>query len=147
MTSMAGTAPLSSSSCAIAVPLRAVDNVQVEAREGAWTVRATKHVDADDRYMVGHFPGRTIYPGVFILESLCQAIRNGIGIDAAHWQLVAVHSLRLRKPLLAGDVMELSAEVTINEAGVVSARAHCLGAGAAIVASMLVEFGAERQHV
>jgi 3-hydroxyacyl-[acyl-carrier-protein] dehydratase len=91
-----------------AVPLRAVDEAMVGP--GPSEVMATKHVTAGDPYLVGHYPGFTIYPGVFVLETACQAVdllaRRTLGATA---ELAEIGWLRLTGPARPGDVLRLHA--------------------------------------
>jgi 3-hydroxyacyl-[acyl-carrier-protein] dehydratase len=83
--------------------LRAVD----EARSVSDTViEATKRIVANDQYLGGHYPGFPIYPGVFVLESVRQAVEAARGEGV---RLVEVDELRLVHPLLPGDTLCVSA--------------------------------------
>ena len=63
-----------------AAPLRALDSVAAELElRGGLRVRATKRVTVTDPYLGGHFPELTVYPGVFTLESVGQAVSAAIG--------------------------------------------------------------------
>lgn len=89
------------------VPLHAVDEVAAERGALGWTIRARKVIVDHDSYLAGHFPGVTVYPGVFVVESVRQAVAEGLDTDC---DIVSVRSARFRMPLVTGDVMVL--EVT-----------------------------------
>jgi 3-hydroxyacyl-[acyl-carrier-protein] dehydratase len=72
-------------------------------------IRATVAVRADDPVLRGHFPGQVILPGVFVVETLCQAMRLA-GPDDRPPVLSAVRSMRFLAPVVAGD--ELTLDVT-----------------------------------
>ncbi|MEU4789890.1 3-hydroxyacyl-ACP dehydratase FabZ family protein [Micromonospora tulbaghiae] len=87
-----------------AVPLDAVDEVQVHA-DG---LTAVKRIVADDPYLVGHYPGFPIYPGVFTVETVHQAARRAVEAGrgpGVRVELAAVRSVRFQAPLLPGDVL------------------------------------------
>lgn len=111
MTSNLATTDLATPAPAYAAPLRAVDEVRVDGADGgALTVRATKRVSVGDPYLEGHFPDVTIYPGVFVLESLRQAVVAALAPDADTVpRIVVVRSVRCLAPLLAGDLLHLDA--------------------------------------
>jgi UDP-N-acetylglucosamine acyltransferase len=68
-------------------------------------------VAANEGYFSGHFPGAPVFPGVLLCETLAQlgALTVGAGEDMA---LAAVHRARFRRPVLPGDVLDLTVEVT-----------------------------------
>jgi 3-hydroxyacyl-[acyl-carrier-protein] dehydratase len=122
-----------------AVPLAAVDDITVLS---PYEVVAAKTVRADDPYLVGHYPGRPIYPGVFVLETVRQALdgllsRGGQDRTAT---LTGVPSMRMFTPLEPGD--ELGVHVTCERAapGEVTATARCSRNGAERVAVLTVTF-------
>jgi 3-hydroxyacyl-[acyl-carrier-protein] dehydratase len=92
-----------------ASPLRAVDSVeQVTLEPGTLALRATKTVKAADPYMAGHFPGHTIYPGVFILESVVQAAAAALATPV---RIACVRSVRFTAPLHDADVLTVDCAV------------------------------------
>jgi 3-hydroxyacyl-[acyl-carrier-protein] dehydratase len=94
-------------------PFLLVDKV-VEFEKGK-RIRAIKNVTINEPFFQGHFPGHPIMPGVLIVEAMAQVggilafksadVKNKVvyfmGIDKA----------RFRKPVLPGDVIELTLEV------------------------------------
>lgn len=94
---------------AVVVPLHAVDEVVAECGAIGWTLRARKVIDDHDPYLAGHFPNATVYPGVFVVESVRQAVSEGVG---APCDIVSVRSARFLMPLVTGDVMVLEATAT-----------------------------------
>ncbi len=73
---------------------------------------AEKIVSANEPVLQGHFPGRPIYPGVYILESLAQTAAI-FGIKAhpefagQGMALVGIEKARFRHPVLPGSTLQL----------------------------------------
>ncbi|WP_410600337.1 3-hydroxyacyl-ACP dehydratase [Amycolatopsis sp. lyj-90] len=89
---------------AFAAPLRAVDTLDVRASGDDLELVAQITVDGKEPNLRGHFPGQAVYPGVFVIETLEQAMR-----EAAGARLSTVRSVRFLAPLLDGDRMVLTA--------------------------------------
>jgi 3-hydroxyacyl-[acyl-carrier-protein] dehydratase len=127
---------------AYATPLRAVDDMRVTRDDGRLIVTATKDVTVDDPYLPAHFPGRTVYPGVFIVETLRQAVVAALGErDGLLPDVTAVHTLRLVGALHPGDRLCLAATVQPSDAdGVIRVEARCNRPDGYAVARMVLEF-------
>lgn len=91
-----------------AAPLPAVDQLRVAPRDGGWTITARVAVDPRNPNLVGHFPGQPIYPGVFVVETLCQAMAQAV---PGAPRLRTVTSIRFLAALLGGDEMTLTLDV------------------------------------
>jgi 3-hydroxyacyl-[acyl-carrier-protein] dehydratase len=95
-----------------AAPIRAIDGVEVSEADGGLALHAWKQVDPAEPYLPGHFPGFTVFPGVFVVESVRQAVAAALGErDGVFPDLVAVRSVRFLAPLLAGDTLTVDAFV------------------------------------
>lgn len=110
-----------------AAPLTAVDRVGTCT---ATRVEAVKEIVADDPYLVGHYPDFTIYPGVFTLESVHQAVRLWAREHRgghATADLVRIDSLSFAAPLLPGDTVHVGCDVTEDgdDPHLVRVRARC----------------------
>ena len=104
----------------VAAPLRAVDRMRVsgDLHDGL-TVWAAKTVTATDPYLVGHFPGLTVYPGIFTLESVCQVVAAALRTRTSRAaEMDLLRSARFVSPLLDGD--ELLVEAHIGPAGLLA---------------------------
>jgi 3-hydroxyacyl-[acyl-carrier-protein] dehydratase len=115
-------------SIAFGAPLRAVDHVEVVGGDdaGGLELSAQKSIDPEDPYVSGHFPGFPIYPGVFVVETVLQAIALASGVpDGRVPRIVDLRQLRLLAPLLAGDTLRCRATVTRrDEPGLLDVAAH-----------------------
>ncbi len=100
----------------VAAPLRAVGAVSVRRTATGWRIWARTRVDATDLHLAGHFPGAAIYPGVFVIESIRQAVCTGLGtVSGDGRRVVAVSSARFLAPLVPGDVFVL--DITVQPTG------------------------------
>jgi 3-hydroxyacyl-[acyl-carrier-protein] dehydratase len=127
------------SELAVPAPLRAVDGVRVEHGPDGPVLYAHKAITATDPYLVGHFPAVTIYPGVFIVESVRQAVLYGFGESLGPaLELTAVRSARFVAALVPGDELEITAGVELDLPMVV-VKATCLRRGER-VATVVAEF-------
>lgn len=110
-----------------ATPIAAPDSLETDRDDdGRLVVRATTSVDASDPYLEGHFPGFTIFPGVFVVEAVRFAVALALGGEPELAELRAVRSARFSAPLLAGDTLGLEAVVTAaGEPGAVHVKASC----------------------
>jgi 3-hydroxyacyl-[acyl-carrier-protein] dehydratase len=130
-----------------AAPLRAVDDVLV-VRDGAvLLVQATKAIDAGDPYLQGHFPDLPIFPGVFMVEALCQAVAIAVGDQFGGGDpvgppiLAALRSVRFTAPLLAGDVLHIDARIeAASQAGGWAVDAECRRSDGRLAARVSAEF-------
>ena len=96
-------------------PFLMIDRVlEVEPGKRA---RARKNVSANEPYFEGHFPGNPVMPGVLIVEAMAQTAAV-LGYEtSASFQaeggvlLMGLDKVRFRRPVVPGDVLELSVEL------------------------------------
>lgn len=91
-----------------AAPLLGVDEVRVARTGDLLVVHASKRIRAGDPYLEGHFPSLVIYPGVFIVETLRQAVALAVGGPA---EVTRLRSVRFLAPLFEHDTLRLEATV------------------------------------
>ena len=94
-----------------ATPLPAIDRV-VRVDGAGRRLLATKVVVATDPYMPGHFPDLPLYPAVFLVETVLQAVAAA-GAAYEFPEVRAIRSARLLAPMLGGT--ELSVEIRIGD--------------------------------
>ncbi|MEW6366662.1 MAG: 3-hydroxyacyl-ACP dehydratase FabZ [Acidobacteriota bacterium] len=99
-------------------PFLWIDRV-VEVEPGKRCV-ALKYIDPDEQFFAGHFPGRSVLPGVFLIEAaaqtaaVLQAAGRAEGAAAGDHLLVAVNRFKFLKPVAPGS--ELTIEVRLTAA-------------------------------
>jgi 3-hydroxyacyl-[acyl-carrier-protein] dehydratase len=125
-----------------AAPLRAIEQISIDHSGDKLRLRATKVIDATDPYMAGHFPDFTIFPGIFIIESLQQAVASAFDQSGEMWpELLTLRSARFMAPLLPGDCMTLHATIgPMSEGNSFAVEAHCERGDGVTVAQMKAEF-------
>lgn len=90
----------------VAAPLRAVDTLQATREDGALVVTARVAVRAGE--LGGHFPGLPIFPGVYVIEALSQAMAVVAEPESpGRPRLAVLRSVRFLAPLFGGDVLTL----------------------------------------
>ena len=99
-------------------PILMIDRV-LECEPGKRVV-ALKNVTANEPQFLGHFPGRPIMPGVFLLEAFAQAATVLVVSaqkdmpDEYIYYYVGIDKARFKKPVVPGD--QLQVEVTLDRA-------------------------------
>lgn len=129
-----------------AAPLAAVDSVDSAA---GTRIEAVKRIVSDDPYLVGHYPDFTIYPGVFTIESVHQAVRqwaaerHGPGTAV---ELTTITSVSFAAPLLPGDTMSIGCDVTdLDAPSTVRVKARCHRADGVLAGRMTLELRIHRE--
>ncbi len=82
------------------------------------SIKAYKNITANETFFQGHFPGKSVMPGVLIIEALAQAagLLGALGFDKGDlsedslFYLVGVDKVRFRKPTGPGDQLILDVE-------------------------------------
>jgi len=94
-------------------PLLLVDRV-ISCEPGN-NISALKNVTINEPFFAGHFPHRPVMPGVLIIEALAQAAAiltfktaGGKADDKSIYYFVGIDKARFKKPVTAGDVLQLN---------------------------------------
>lgn len=131
-----------------AAPLRAVDRVEVTPDPVGLRLVAHKRIVATDPYLQGHFPGRPVFPGVFVVEAVRQAVLTALAScdgfdDGALPDLCGLRSVRFLAALRPGD--ELTVEATVSRLlDEVEVVARCRRSDGVEVARITAAFGYDR---
>ncbi|MFD0900343.1 3-hydroxyacyl-ACP dehydratase FabZ family protein [Actinomadura sediminis] len=89
-----------------AAPVAAVDAWRAERRDDGLAITTRTRVRGDDPNLRGHFPGLPIFPGVFVIEAVCQAM--ALALPGETPDLGELRSVRFLAPLLDGDELTLA---------------------------------------
>lgn len=120
-----------------AAPLVAIDRVEVLPGSG---LRAEKDIVATDPYLAGHYPHFTIYPGVFTIESVHQAVRRMVASERGEHvrtEIDTIVSVSLKAPLLPGDTLHVRADrVPTADDDLVRVKAVCRRSDDVVAAKM-----------
>jgi beta-hydroxyacyl-ACP dehydratase FabZ len=115
-------------------PFLLVDRVEVLDRDlkaknrVGWKIRAIKNVTFNEPFFSGHFPHRPVMPGVLQIEAMAQAgclavvDPDGPEMDVA---IAGVNEARFRRPVVPGDRMVLTAEITKDRGQIMMLRCQC----------------------
>jgi len=94
-------------------PMLLVDRV-ISCEPGK-NIFALKNVSINEPFFSGHFPHRPVMPGVLIIEALAQAAAiltfktaGGKADDRSIYYFVGIDNARFKKPVTAGDVLQLN---------------------------------------
>ncbi|MFF4691798.1 hypothetical protein [Streptomyces sp. NPDC001307] len=133
-------------------PIDGADRITARAEKDELLIEADKVVRSTDPYLVGHFPEITLYPAVFLLDGIRQAVGSelhhspaltahlGPGGPGETWlELGTLGSARVLRPMLEGDELRLLIRVSAGRPGALRAALDCRRSDGAQVAKMTVE--------
>ncbi len=96
-------------------PMLLVD--RVTEMELGKSITAYKNITTNEPYLIGHFPGKQIMPGVLIVEAMAQAsgilgfkTMNKKPEDGSIYYFVGADNLRFKRPAVPGDQLILSSK-------------------------------------
>lgn len=115
-------------------PFLLIDRIE-DYEAGKWA-KAIKCVSSGEQYFVGHFPQKSVMPGVLIIEALAQAGAIAILTEPENRGKLAlfggINKAKFRHQVLPGDVLELECKI-IRTCGPVG-----IGEAAAVVDGKVV---------
>lgn len=79
------------------------------------SARGIKCVSVNEPYFIGHFPDAPIMPGVLIIEScaqLCSLVMTEENTEDRLYVLLKVEGFKFVKPVIPGDVLDISVAKT-----------------------------------
>jgi 3-hydroxyacyl-[acyl-carrier-protein] dehydratase len=105
-------------------PFLLVDRI-LEFSEGKRAV-GIKNVTINEPYLLGHFPGYPVMPGVLIVEALAQvggiAMSNGESSSHKIGLLTGIDSCRFKRQVKPGDQLLLEFEITRAKGQIVKGK-------------------------
>ena len=118
-------------------PFLFVDRAEVDDESG--TITGAKCVTYNEPFFQGHFPDYPVMPGVLLVETLAQLGAIGILTREEYKNslpmFAGINKFRFRKPVLPGDVLEMTVNITklrrqvgVGE-GVAKVRGEVVGEG------------------
>jgi len=108
------------------------------------SIVAIKNVSINEPFFQGHFPGRPVMPGVLIIEAMAQAggVLSHITYDDLDpkplFFLAGVDQARFRRPVTAGDQLQISVDVDRVSRGMWRYRCEASVDGASAVTAKIL---------
>jgi 3-hydroxyacyl-[acyl-carrier-protein] dehydratase len=106
---------------------------------------ALKNVTINEPFFGGHFPHHPVMPGVLIIEALAQAAAiltfktaGAKGDDKSVYYFVGIDNARFKKPVTAGDAVQLSVMLLRNVRGIWKFQAEARVEGAIVAQAELM---------
>ena len=102
---------------------------------------AIKCVTFNEPFFAGHFPHRAVMPGVLIVEAMAQASAiacwrpNDPLMDVA---IARIGEVRVRRPVVPGDVLTLEAEVTKDRGDMIAIACRATVDGQLVTATEIL---------
>jgi 3-hydroxyacyl-[acyl-carrier-protein] dehydratase len=98
-----------------------LDGVIYDSRDPHFLV-ASKKIDYDDPWLIGHFPGNPIYPGHCLVELACLAAAALVKCSFYEIQglpiVARIGEVSFREPVYPGDVLTILIEMTHEVKGI-----------------------------
>mgnify|MGYP001196487934 FL=1 len=98
---------------------------RVEELEKHKYVKAYKNITNSEPFFTGHFPNRSVMPGVLILEALAQVSgilgfvsMNKTPEEGSMYYFVGADKLRFKNPVIPGDKLTLESTKLSDKAGI-----------------------------
>jgi 3-hydroxymyristoyl/3-hydroxydecanoyl-(acyl carrier protein) dehydratase len=125
------------------LPLVALDQVLQVAPNRITTRKA---ITANEAFFPGHYPDQPVYPGVFILEAVNQAVAWHAAQRRRGVRLRRILSIRFRQPLQPGDVLDVDCEFSDDGTpNSVAVKATCTS-GTSRIADVKATFEVEEER-
>ena len=114
-------------------PFLFVDRV-VEVTDSC--IKTEKEIQADERFIAGHFPGRPIMPGVLICEAVFQSSSilmnkraEAPSNDGRIPLITRIENVKLKRVVLPGDLMEVEVKLKeiLGQAAYMSGKVKVVG--------------------
>ena len=98
--------------------------------EGDMKAMACKNVTINEPYFQGHFPGHPVMPGIFQVEAMAQLasillLRNAENSGKLGY-FMSMDKVKFRKPVVPGDMLMVSVELTKYKGRIGKASGQCL---------------------
>ncbi len=89
---------------------------RIIAMEPRKKITGLKNVTANEEFFQGHFPVKSVMPGVLIIEAMAQALGILVLQEKEYENklayFAAINNAKFRKPVVPGDTLILEAEIT-----------------------------------
>ncbi len=113
-----------------------------ESRVGKKMV-GVKNVTINEPFFNGHFPDLPIMPGVLQIEAMAQVAALSYyreGDKPMDFMIASLKETRFRKPVVPGDVLEITAEIVKDRGSMFQIEAKCHVAGDLVAEATMLAY-------
>ena len=105
---------------------------RVIEKNGTDSLVAIKNLTMNEEFFQGHFPGKTVMPGVLQMEALAQAVGLLMLEPGKIPLFMSIDKCKFRKPVVPGDQLRLEVEKLSVRRNIIVAKGKCLVDGAVV---------------
>jgi 3-hydroxyacyl-[acyl-carrier-protein] dehydratase len=125
-----------------ASPIHGLEKISAESDGNCWRVEASYAIHSDDPYLDAHFPGYSIFPGVFLIECVRRLVASLHDLGSSGPPDVReLSSVRFLAPIVREERIRLELMLRPVGGGIVEVDGRCLRSDGVVAARLRLSVG------